>query len=83
MANSKKQQREVFDPKFGVYRKEHFLPNMGVKIRRGDTRHGDYSEIRIWNWSNDEKDSQTVSLSLSEARALKAFLDRELEVLAR
>jgi len=78
--------RVVFDPSTyenRVYRKERKLDTIGVGIRRGDTRHGDYSQVVVWRWSTKTSPSQRFTMSLSEARSLKAFLDRELEVRAR
>jgi len=62
----------------GVYENSHEVSNLGMSIRREDTRHGGTSEIRIYRAEGDE-----VSLTLREARSLKAFLDRELELRAR
>ncbi len=62
----------------GVYENSHEVSNLGMSIRREDTRHGGTSEVRIYRAEGDE-----VSLTLREARSLKAFLDRELELRAR
>lgn len=78
--------RVVFDPseyENRIYRKERRLKTIGVGIRRGDTRHGDYSRVVVWRWATDEKPSQRFTMSLAEARSLKSFLDRELQVRAR
>lgn len=80
------QDRDVFDPsqyETRIYRKERRLKTIGVGIRRGDTRHGDYSRVVVWRWATDENPSQRFTMSLSEARSLKSFLDRELQVRAR
>jgi hypothetical protein len=78
--------RTVFDPTEydnRIYRKERRLKTIGVGIRRGDTRHGDYSRVVVWRWATDDAPSQRFTMSLSEARSLKSFLDRELQVRAR
>ena len=77
---------DVFDPAdydSGVYKREHKLKRIGMGIRRGDTRHGDYSNVVLWKPKDDEGPSRRFVMTLSEARAFKAFLDRELEILAR
>jgi len=78
--------RVVFDPAEydnRIYRKERRLKTIGVGIRRGDTRHGDYSRVVVWRWATKDAPSQRFTMSLSEARSLKSFLDRELQVRAR
>jgi hypothetical protein len=78
--------REVFDPSSYEnrrYRKQHFLDSVGFSISRADSRKGGRNQIAIWNWSDGERDSQRVTMTLSEARSLKAFLDRELALRAR
>ena len=78
--------REVFDPAEydrGVYRREHRIKRIGMGIRRGDTRHGDYSNVVLWKPTDSTGPSRRFVMSLSEARAFKAFLDRELSTLAR
>jgi len=72
--------KKVFDAKKGVYENAHEAKGYGVQIRRGDTRHGGESFVRIYG-SGDS--SQTVTLTLRDARSLKAFLERELQMLAR
>lgn len=72
--------KKVFDAKKGVYENSHEVTGFGVQIRRDDTRHGGESFVRIYGRGSD---SDTVTLSLREARSLKAFLERELTVLAR
>ena len=72
--------KKVFDAKKGVYENVHEATNYGVQIRRGDTRHGGDSFVKIY--SPGDADS-TVTLSLREARSLKSFLERELTMLAR
>ena len=55
---------------------------MLFRSKRGDTRHGGSSAVELWTTSkNGEKPS--FSMTLSEARALRAFLERELSTLAR
>ena len=79
--SSSKNQKGVFSPSAyndGVYESSHDISNMNMTIRREDTRHGGKSEVTI-----TRNTGKTVSMSLSEARSLKAFLDRELAVLAR
>lgn len=74
--------RVVFNPKEydeGVYENSHSLSNMNLSIRREDTRHGGTSEVTI---ARPNKKS-TMRLTLAEARSLKAFLDRELQIRAR
>ena len=81
-----KRQVEVFDPAEydgGVYKSERKLKRIGMGIRRGDTRHGDYSNVVLWKPMDQDGPSRRFVMTLSEARAFKAFLDRELEVRAR
>lgn len=82
----KSDNREVFDPsKYDDrrYVNERLLDNVGFSIRREDSRHGGRNQIAIWNWANPVRGTRRIVMSLSEARSLKAFLDRELSVLAR
>lgn len=72
--------KKVFDAKKGVYENMHEATNYGVQIRRGDTRHGGESFVKIYGGGDA---SQAVTLTLRDARSLKAFLDRELQMLAR
>ena len=77
---------EVFDPADydrGVYKRERKLKRIGMGIRRGDTRHGDYSNVVLWKPTDSDGPSRRFVMTLSEARAFKAFLDRELETRAR
>lgn len=77
---------EVFDPADydrGVYKRERKLKRIGMGIRRGDTRHGDYSNVVLWKPNDSTGPSRRFVMTLSEARAFKAFLDRELETRAR
>lgn len=67
----------------GVYKRERKLSRIGMGIRRGDTRHGDYSNVVLWKPTDSDGPSRRFVMSLAEARAFKAFLDRELSVLAR
>lgn len=75
--------REVFDPKDGVYRNERRLKRIGMGIRRGDTRHGDYSSVVVWSRRDGKTPSQRFVLTLAEARSLHNFLEQELSVRAR
>ena len=75
--------REVFDPKNGVYRSERKLKRIGMGIRRGDTRHGDYSSVVVWSRRDGKTPSQRFVLTLAEARSLQNFLEQELTVRAR
>lgn len=78
--------RTVFDPSEhdrGVYKVERKLKRIGMGIRRGDTRHGDYSNVVLWKPKDAQGDSRRFTLTLSEARSLQAFLNRELEIRAR
>jgi hypothetical protein len=78
--------RTVFDPTDydrGVYKVERKLKRIGMGIRRGDTRHGDYSNVVLWKPKDARGDSRRFTLTLSEARSLQAFLNRELQVRAR
>lgn len=77
---------EVFDPADydkGIYKSERKLKRIGMGIRRGDTRHGDYSNVVLWKPKDEEGPSKRFVMTLAEARAFKAFLDRELEMRAR
>jgi hypothetical protein len=67
----------------GVYKRERKLARIGMGIRRGDTRHGDYSNVVLWKPTDTDGPSRRFVMSLAEARAFKAFLDKELSVLAR
>jgi hypothetical protein len=78
-ASTRRAAKKVFDAKKGVYESSHEVKGYGVQIRRGDTRHGGESFVKIYGRGDNEE----VMLSLREARSLKAFLDRELQVLAR
>lgn len=78
--------RTVFDPTdydTGVYRRERKLKRIGMGIRRGDTRHGDYSNVVLWKPTDSEGPSRRFVMTLAEARSFKAFLDRELAIRAR
>ncbi len=79
-------EKEVFTPSdydTGVYKCERKLKRIGMGIRRGDTRHGDYSNVVLWKPKDEEGPSRRFVMTLAEARAFKAFLDKELQVLAR
>lgn len=67
----------------GVYKRERKLSRIGMGIRRGDTRHGDTSNVVLWKPTDSDGPSRRFVMSLAEARAFKAFLDKELSVLAR
>jgi hypothetical protein len=69
----------IFNPadyEDGTYQREHSTKTMTMSIKRGDTRHGETSYVTIGK-------NRKLKLSLSEARSLKAFLDRELQLKAR
>lgn len=75
---------EVFRPseyENRSYESEHSTRCVQMAVRREDTRHGGRSEVVIAA-SRDNKD-EIISLSLSEARSLKQFLERELKMKAR
>lgn len=78
---------EIFRPsdyEGRAYESEHSTNYVQMAVRREDTRHGGKSEVVIaTNRFTDSKPEEMVSLSLSEARSLKAFLDRELRMKAR
>lgn len=67
----------------GPYKREHRLNRIGMGIRRGDTRHGGTSNVVLWKPTDAAGPARRFVLTLSEARALKAFLERELQMLAR
>lgn len=67
----------------GTYKQERRLSRIGMGIRRGDTRHGGTSNVVLWKPTDSDGPSRRFVMSLAEARAFKAFLDRELQVLAR
>ena len=79
-STTRRNAKKVFDAKKGAYENSHELSGYGVQIRRGDTRHGGESFVKIYSSGDSE---QAVTLTLREARSLKAFLERELTVLAR
>jgi len=84
--NTSRNTVQVFDPADydrGVYKRERKLKRIGMGIRRGDTRHGDYSNVVLWKPTDSDGPSRRFVMTLSEARAFKAFLDRELETRAR
>lgn len=84
--NTTQKQPQVFDPSeydTGVYKNERKLKRIGMGIRRADTRHGDYSQVVLWKPKDTDGPSRRFVMTLAEARAFKAFLDRELEVRAR
>jgi hypothetical protein len=69
------------DSEDGVYQNTHRITRIGMGIRREDTRHGGKSLVYLWKPKKGK--SRRFTLSLAEARSLKAFLDRELQTLAR
>lgn len=75
--------RTIFRPSDhdGVYESDRSLQNVGFSIRREDTRHGGTSNVTVYRGRG--KSRTAMQLTLSEARALKSFLDRELQVRAR
>ena len=64
-----------------TYESEHSTSRIQMAVRREDTRHGGRSEVVIA--ANRGRTDEMISLSLSEARSLKSFLDRELRMKAR
>lgn len=83
--NARKQ--TVYNPadhQDGIYENTHSTKRLEMAIRREDTRHGGVSEVVILaNPREGNMRGEVISLSLSEARSLKAFLDRELKTKAR
>lgn len=82
--------REVFTAtefENGTYENVHRLQNVGMKIQRQNTRKGrGKSFVSVWRYSNKNgvrRKTFNISLTLQEARSLRAFLERELETLAR
>jgi hypothetical protein len=83
-SNNTNNTRRVYNvTKNGVYRRERKLTRIGMGIRRGDTRHGDYSNVVLWKPADKDGTARRFVMTLAEARAFKAFLDRELEYRAR
>ena len=81
MSNRNSTNRKVYNvTKKGPYNRERELSRIGMRIRRGDTRHGGYSGVELWTTTNGDN---RFSMTLAEARAFRAFLDRELKTLAR
>jgi hypothetical protein len=77
-------ERNVFRPadhENGTLVNTHRISRIGMGIRREDTRHGGTSLVYLWKPKKGK--SRRFTLSLAEARSLKAFLDRELEIKAR
>lgn len=77
-----KTSRSVFKPgqhENRTYERLHELKDLSFGIRRGDTRHGDYSAVVV----ADRRGDVSFEMTLAEARSFKAFLERELEVRAR
>lgn len=69
--------------KNGPYKRERKLRRIGMGIRRGDTRHGGTSAVVLWKPEDENGPSRRFVMTLAEARAFRAFLERELQTLAR
>lgn len=83
MSNSNSNRNVYNVTKNGPYKRERKLSRIGMGIRRGDTRHGGTSEVVLWKPTDANGPSRRFTMSLSEARAFRAFLERELQTLAR
>jgi hypothetical protein len=82
--NNTNNNRRVYNvSKHGPYKRDRKLARIGMGIRRGDTRHGGFSGLILWQSKNKTGRSRSFVLTLAEARALKSFLERELKTLAR
>ena len=82
--NNSSSTRNVYNvTKRGPYKRERKLTRIGMGIRRGDTRHGGTSAVVLWKPTDESGPSRRFVMSLSEARAFRSFLDRELQTLAR
>jgi hypothetical protein len=82
--NNTNNNRRVYSvSKSGPYKRDRKLRRIGMGIRRGDTRHGGFSGVILWQSKQKTGKSRSFVLTLAEARALKAFLERELQTLAR
>jgi len=76
--------RNVYNvTKNGPYKRERKLSRIGMGIRRGDTRHGGTSNVVLWKPADEAGPARRFVLTLAEARAFRAFLERELQTLAR
>jgi hypothetical protein len=81
--SNKKTRRSVYNvSKNGNYRRVHRTKALGMSIRRGDTRHGGKSSVVVWE-RDYPGENKVLVMTLSEARSLRSFLDRELRTLAR
>lgn len=67
----------------GPYKRERKLSRIGMGIRRGDTRHGGSSNVVLWKPTDESGPARRFVMTLAEARAFRAFLERELQTLAR
>lgn len=65
----------------GIYESTRKLQRVGFTIRREDTRHGGTSNVTVYRGRGGSRTA--LHLTLSEARSLLSFLDRELQVRAR
>ena len=84
MSNRNSTNRNVYNvTKNGPYKRERKLSRIGMGIRRGDTRHGGYSGVVLWKPTDSSGPSRRFTMTLAEARAFRAFLERELATLAR
>ena len=75
--------RTIFRPADhdGSYESNRKLQRVGFSIRREDTRHGGTSNVTVYRGRGGSRNA--MELTLSEARSLLSFLERELEVRAR
>ena len=83
MSNNNNNRRVYNVTKRGPYKRDRKLNRIGMGIRRGDTRHGGFSGVILWQSKKNTGKSRSFVMTLAEARALKAFLERELQTLAR
>lgn len=84
MSNRNSTNRNVYNvTKNGPYKRERKLSRIGMGIRRGDTRHGGTSNVVLWKPTDESGPSRRFTMTLAEARAFRAFLERELQTLAR
>jgi hypothetical protein len=65
----------------GTYESSRKLQKVGFTIRREDTRHGGTSNVTVYRGRGGSRTA--MHLTLSEARSLLSFLDRELTPRAR
>lgn len=84
MTNRNSNNRRVYNvTKSGPYKRVRKLSRIGMGIRREDTRHGGTSSVTLWKPADNNGPARRFEMTLSEARALRAFLERELQTLAR